>query len=171
MLMSSDRLCLVVKCNALRLKIMERKTLLKIRIRQKRKKPEFLRQEYHTHPKRLGRKWRQPMGRTSKLRYKEKARGSQPSMGYGSPAEVRGLSRFGYRLVRVANAQQVSRITDPKNEMIEIAAGVGNRKKEQIVRTAKEKNILIFNRPKRPLEKQKKQPKPEKKETKKEGKK
>jgi large subunit ribosomal protein L32e len=147
------------------------KRLIKVRIRQKRKKPEFLRQEYHTHPKRLGRKWRQPMGRTSKLRYKEKSRGKQPSVGYGSPAALRGLSRFGYRLVRVANAKELSKITDPKSMMAEIAGGVGNKKKAEIVRVAKEKNILIFNRPKKSLEKAKKPAVSEKKDTKKEEKK
>jgi len=145
--------------------------LIKIRIRQKRKKPEFLRQEYYTHPKRLGRKWRQPMGRTSKLRYKEKSRGSQPSMGYGSPAAVRGLSRFGYKLVRVANVQDLSKVTDTKAMMAEIAGGVGNKKKAEIVRIAKEKSILIFNRPKKSIDKVKRQPKPDKKEEKKEARK
>ncbi len=139
------------------------KKLIKVRIRQKKRKPEFLRQEYHAHPKKLGRKWRQPMGRTSKLRMKEKARGKQPSVGYGSPAAVRGLSRFGFRLVRVSNVQDVSRITEPKNEMIEIAAGVGNKKKAEIIKVAKEKGILVFNRPRKSIEKVKKQPKPEKK--------
>ncbi len=144
------------------------KRLIKIRIRQKRKKPEFLRQEYHTHPKRLGRKWRQPMGRTSKLRYKERSRGKQPSVGYGSPAALRGLSRFGYILVKVANVGELSKVTDPKAMMAEIAGRVGNKKKAEIIKAAKEKGILIFNRPRKSIEKEKKQPKPEKKEEKKE---
>jgi len=144
--------------------VMENKTLVKIRIRQKRKKPEFLRQEYCTHPHKLGRKWRQPMGRTSKMRYKEKSRGKQPSVGYGSPASLRGFSRFGFRLVRVANVPDISKITDPKKEMIEIAGGVGNKKKAEIIKAAREKNILIFNRPRKNIEKKKKPAQPEKKE-------
>jgi large subunit ribosomal protein L32e len=144
--------------------IMENKTLVKIRIRQKRKKPEFLRQEYYTHPHKLGRKWRQPMGRTSKMRYKEKSRGKQPSVGYGSPASLRGFSRFGFRLVRVANVPDISKITDPKKEMIEIAGGVGNKKKAEIIKAAREKNILIFNRPGKSIEKKKKIVKSVKKE-------
>ncbi len=131
------------------------KRLIKIRIRQKRKKPEFLRQEYYTHPKRLGRKWRQPMGRTSKLRFKEKSRGAQPGVGYGSPAAVRGLSRFGFRLVRVSNAKELEKVTDTKFMMAEIAGGVGNRKKAEILKAAKEKGMLIFNRPRKSIEKAK----------------
>lgn len=128
-------------------------TLLKIRRRHKRKKPEFLRQEYHRHKKRLGRKWRQPMGRTSKLRMKEKARGRQPSVGYGSPSAVRGLSRFGFQLVRVSNMQELSKISDPKASMAVIASGVGAKKKLEIISAAKAGGIMIFNMPKRALEK------------------
>jgi large subunit ribosomal protein L32e len=153
-----------------KVRTMESKTLLKIRLRQKRKKPEFIRQEYYTHPHKLGRKWRQPMGRTSKLRYKEKSRGSHPSMGYSSPAAVRGLTRFGYRLVRVSNVSELSKISDPKAEMAEIASGVGNKKRLDIINAAKQKGMLVFNRPRRSLEKKKK-PASDKKDAKKEDRK
>jgi large subunit ribosomal protein L32e len=131
------------------------KTLLRIRRRQKRKKPEFIRQEYWTHPKRLGRKWRQPMGRTSKLRYKEKSRGSHPSMGYSSPAAVRGTTRFGYTLVSVSNVAELSKVSDTKKQMAIISGGVGNRKRLDIVNAAKQRGVLVFNRPTKSLEKKK----------------
>ena len=142
------------------------KTILKIRNRSKKKKPEFLRQEYRHHPIKLGRKWRQPMGRTSKLRMKQRSRGQQPSIGFGSPAGTKGLTRFGYRLVRVSNAGELSRISDPKGEMALIISGVGNKNKAEILKAAKEKSILIFNRPKRSTDKPKKIIKPDKKEEK-----
>lgn len=145
------------------------KRLVTIRMRQKRKKREFIRQEYHKHKKKLGRKWRQPMGRTSKLRMKEKARGKQPSMGFGSPAELRGMSKFGQRIVRISNVDQLSGITDNKTMIAEITSGVGMKKKLEIVNAAKSKGIIIFNLPKKSLEKKKKvisEKKNEKKESK-----
>jgi large subunit ribosomal protein L32e len=132
------------------------KRLLTLRRKLKKKKPEFLRQEYHTHGKRLGRKWRQPKGRTSKLRMKEKARGSHPGVGYSSPSAVRGLSKFGYVIVRVSNVHELSKITNHKAEMAELAAGVGAKKKLEIINAAKQRGIKIFNLPKKSLEKKKK---------------
>jgi large subunit ribosomal protein L32e len=132
------------------------KKLLNARRKTKKSKPEFIRQEYHTHPQRLGRTWRQPMGRTSKLRYKEKPRGKHPSLGYRSPALVRGLDCFGYIPVAVANSKDLGKITDNKTMAAVISSGVGAKKKLEIIRAAKEKGVIITNMPKGNLEKHKK---------------
>jgi ribosomal protein L32E len=91
-------------------------------------------------------------------------------MGYSSPAAVRGTTRFGYTLVTVSNVAELSKVTDAKKQMVVISGGVGNRKRLDIVNTAKQKGILVFNRPKKNLEKKKKQVSG-KKDTKKEEKK
>jgi len=74
--------------------------LLKIRLEKKRKKPEFLRQNWF-RLKRLGRKWRAPKGKQSKLRRHFFGKGHIPSIGYGSPSAVRGLHPSGLQEVLV----------------------------------------------------------------------
>ena len=127
-------------------KIKVRKSLkgdLRVRKSQKGAKPSFKRQE-QDFQKILGRKWRRPKGRHSKLRVYEKARGGLPTPGYGSPASVRGLNRLGYREVRVSNTRDLDAI-NPKEEMGLISSGVGRKKKEEIISAAKKKKIRLSN--------------------------
>jgi len=117
--------------------------LLNLRKRQKRRKPEFKRQELNVQ-KMLKRKWRRPKGKHSKMRKHEKARGSLPGPGYGSPREVRGLDRLGYRPVRVFRPEDLEAV-NRKEERAQIAAGVGKRKRMEILRKAKEMKIKLSN--------------------------
>lgn len=117
--------------------------LLKVRSKIKKKKPKFKRQECF-RKKSLGDKWRKPRGLHSKLRKHEKARGSLPDPGYGSPAEVRGLNRDGYREVLVSNAGDLENV-NPEEDVAIIASGVGKRKKLEIMELAHKKNIKIGN--------------------------
>jgi len=131
--------------------IMEKKLLvrkevkkdLKARKTQKKAKPAFKRQE-QDFQKILGKKWRRPKGRHSKLRVNEKARGGLPSPGYGSPASVRGLNRMGYREVIISNVRDLEAI-NLKEEMGLISSGVGKKKREEIISAAKEKKVELSN--------------------------
>ena len=117
--------------------------LLNIRKKQKKRKPEFKRQEYGIQ-KLLKRKWRHPRGKHSKLRKHERARGSLPSTGYGSPSEVRGLDRLGYRPVRVFRPEDLDNI-NKKTERAQIAATVGRKKRFDIVKKAEDMKIKVSN--------------------------
>ncbi len=117
--------------------------LLKVRKKIKKKKPKFRRQEWF-RKKTLGKKWRKPRGLHSKLRMHEKAKGSLPRPGYGSPSEVRGLTREGYREVLVRNKKDLERI-NPKEEIAVIARGVGKRKRLEILEFAERNNIKVSN--------------------------
>jgi len=121
----------------------EVKGKLKVRKTQKKAKPAFKRQE-QDFQKILGKKWRRPKGRHSKLRKNEKARGGLPSPGYGSPAAVRGLNRLGYREVLVSNVKDLESL-NPKEEMGLITSGVGKKKRAEIISAAKEKKIKLSN--------------------------
>ncbi len=123
---------------------MEIKTLLKLRRKLKKKKPEFKRQEYFKH-KKLKKKWRKPRGRHSKFRKGEKARGKKPSPGYSSPKAVRGLSREGFKRIMVANQKDLEKIKKPKEEIAVIKSGVGKKKRLEIAKKAKEMKIKIAN--------------------------
>lgn len=116
---------------------------MNLRKKIKKKKPKFRRQEWF-RKKSLGDKWRKPRGLHSKLRRHEKARGSLPKPGYGSPAIVRGLNREGYREVLVRNAKDIEKI-NPKEEIAIIAGGVGKKKRLEILEFAGKRNIKVGN--------------------------
>jgi len=117
--------------------------LLNIRKKQKKRKPEFKRQEISVQ-KILKRKWRAPKGKHSKLRKHIKARGSHPSPGYGSPRAVRGLDPLGYKLVRVFRPEDLDGI-NKKEERALIASTVGRKKRFDILKRAEELNIKVKN--------------------------
>ncbi len=119
------------------------KRLLKLRRIMKRKKPDFLRQNWFRFP-RLGEKWRRPRGRHSKLRKHEKNRGFLPKPGYGSPALVRGLHPSGLKEVRVFNAKELENL-DPKQHAVRIASQVGRKKRMEIMKKAQELGLKVLN--------------------------
>ncbi len=119
------------------------KRLLRIRRIMKRKKPDFLRQNWFRFP-RLGEKWRRPKGRHSKLRKHEKNRGFLPKPGYGSPALVRGLHPSGLKEVRVFNAKELENL-DPKQHAVRIASQVGRKKRMEIMKKAQELGLKVLN--------------------------
>jgi large subunit ribosomal protein L32e len=116
---------------------------LRARKTLKSKKPAFKRQEGWRHAK-LKDAWRKPKGRHSKQRKGEKARGKTVRIGYGSPSEVKGLNRLGYREVRVHGPGDIEGL-DPREEMVVIASSVGRKKREELLKIAAEKNLHVAN--------------------------
>ncbi len=119
------------------------KKALNMRKRIKKAKPKFKRQELGRQPL-LKDTWRRPRGRHSKLRVGEKARGKKPSIGYGSPKNVRGLNRQGYKEILVSNIKELEDI-NPKEEMIIISGKVGRKKRFEILETATKMGIKVSN--------------------------
>ena len=72
------------------------KELLKLRKEMKARKPVFKRQDY-PKKKALGEKWRKAYGIHSKRGTKFRGAGPYPSIGYSSPAKVRGLTPEGFK--------------------------------------------------------------------------
>lgn len=116
---------------------------LTLRRRQKRKKPEFLRQNWFRFPS-LGKKWRAAKGNQNKLRMHIKGKGFEPHPGYGSPALVRGSHPSGLKEIRVFNAKGLEGV-DPKKYCIRIASSVGKKKKLEITKKAQELKIRVLN--------------------------
>jgi large subunit ribosomal protein L32e len=110
---------------------------------EKKKKPEFKRQEWYKK-KSLGTKWRKPRGIHSKLRRKMKCKGRMPDPGYRSPKSIRGLNRFGYKEILIRNVNDLKKI-NPEKEVGVIARTVGNKKRMEILKSAREHNIKIVN--------------------------
>ena len=79
-----------------------------------------------------------------KLRKHEKAKGALPKPGYGSPSDVRGLNREGYKEILIRNTKDLERI-NPKEEITIIAKGVGKKKRLEILELAGKNNIKVGN--------------------------
>jgi large subunit ribosomal protein L32e len=116
---------------------------LKARKVLKARKPSFRRQEGYRHVK-LKKAWRRPRGKHSKLRKREKARGGRPGPGYGSPREVRGLNRLGYREVRVSSSRDLEAL-NPSEEMAVLASALGKKKRGELLKLARDRGIRISN--------------------------
>lgn len=108
-----------------------------------KKKPKFLAQGAK-YLKRIKNRWRRPRGRQSKLRRSEKSKGKKPSLGYGAPKKLRGLHPSGFKEVLVRTIKELDKI-DQKNEAVRISGSVGKKKKEEIVKKARELKLKILN--------------------------
>jgi len=116
---------------------------LKLRAKMKRKKPDFMR-EGSKNFKRVGKKWRRPRGRQSKLREHKKNKGFIPHPGYGSPRSVRGLHPSGFEEVLVFNIKDLEKI-NPEKQACRIASVVGKKKRIEIMKKTEEKKIKVLN--------------------------
>ncbi|MEM4188117.1 MAG: 50S ribosomal protein L32e [Candidatus Hadarchaeum sp.] len=110
---------------------------------EKKRLPKFRRQEWFRF-KRLGEKWRKPRGRDSKLRLRVSGKGHLVSIGHRVPKKVRGLHPSGLAEVLVKNLSDLEKI-DAARQAIRIAANVGRKKREQILKRAEELKIKVLN--------------------------
>lgn len=120
----------------------ETKRLLAARKANKDTFPKFNRIDSHKKIK-LGTSWRRPRGHHSQLRRKNKAKGANVKIGYGSPAAVNGFHPSGYQEVLVCRPEDVRDIA--KTQAIRIAGTVGRKKQLEIEKLAKEQNIKVLN--------------------------
>jgi large subunit ribosomal protein L32e len=115
--------------------------LLRVRTRQKSKKPEFNYHDSHKK-KRLGTSWRKPQGLHNKLRQQVAAKGSLVKPGFGSPKAVRGFHPCGYPEMLVNN---VAELMKAQGFVVRIASGVGMKKRLDIQAKASEMGLRILN--------------------------
>lgn len=116
---------------------------LKLRLKIKRKKPDFTRKRAGIYP-RLGFKWRAPKGGHSKMRVRKKEAGNLPKSGYGSPRAVEGLHPSGFEEFLVHSPKDVEKI-NPEKQACRISATVGKKKKLEIMKKAEELKIKVLN--------------------------
>jgi len=121
----------------------EEKTLMKLRYREKKAIPNFVRQEFYKL-NRLKDVWRKPRGTDSKQRVREKAKPKVPKIGYKKCKKIRFLHPSGYFPVLVHNVQELRQI-NPEKEAAIIAACVGRKKRNEIIKEANELGITILN--------------------------
>jgi large subunit ribosomal protein L32e len=116
---------------------------LKLRLKIKRKKPEFIRKRGKIY-KRLGLKWRSPRGVHSQLRRHKREAGNIPKSGYSSPKEVRGLHPSGFEEVLIYNVKNLEKI-NPTKQACRIASTIGKKKRIEIMKKAEYMKIKILN--------------------------
>ncbi len=85
--------------------------------------------------------WRRPHGRDNKMREKRSGYGPVVSIGYRKEKNSREKIG-GKELMRVNNLNELSRV---RKGQIAILGKIGNKKKIEIAKKAKENNIQIYN--------------------------
>jgi large subunit ribosomal protein L32e len=108
-----------------------------------RKLPEFKRRGYGSI-KRLKGKWRKPRGKQSKQRLHMKGKPKVVRIGYGAPKELRFKHPSGYYEVLVKSLKDLEKI-DKTKQAVRIASCVGKKKREEIIKRAKELGIVVLN--------------------------
>jgi large subunit ribosomal protein L32e len=121
----------------------EFRRLFNVRKAQKYKKPAFNRYCHHKF-KRLSTNWRRPRGLQSKQRAGFWSKGAIATVGYGSPAVVKGLHPSGFDEVLISNVDALM-LVDPEFEAVRLARGVGRKNRAAIVAKATEFNIKVLN--------------------------
>ena len=113
----------------------------------KRKKPKFLRTDWHKKI-RLGRglkkkqKWHGAKGRQNKFRLGRKGRGQRPKIGWGSDSKIRDLL-FGVEAVRVENLKELALV---KSGSAVIIGSVGKKKRNEIIAEANKMKVKVLNK-------------------------
>ncbi|HOV81701.1 MAG TPA: 50S ribosomal protein L32e [Methanothrix sp.] len=115
--------------------------LLRVRARQKSRKPEFNFHDSHKK-KRLGTSWRKPRGLHNKLRQQIAAKGKLVRPGFGSPRAVRGFHPCGLPEILVNNVAELSRA---EGRAVRIASAVGRKKRLEIEAKAAEAGLKVLN--------------------------
>ncbi|HLM91602.1 MAG TPA: 50S ribosomal protein L32e [Thermoplasmata archaeon] len=120
-------------------------TLLRTRRAIRRRRPIFGRQAANRYF-RIGRDgaWRRPRGLQSKQRRHYGYRAQLVSIGYGSPAKVRGLSPSGYRPILVQSDAEIEGL-NPKVEAAIISRRVGTRRRLGLEETARKLGVRVLN--------------------------
>ena len=113
----------------------------------KRKKPKFLRTDWHKKIK-LGRgvkknqKWHGAKGRQNKFRLCRKGRGQRPKIGWSADNKTKGFVG-GLEIVRVENVNELLKV---KKGFGIVIAKVGAKKRAEIIVKAKEMKVEILNK-------------------------
>jgi large subunit ribosomal protein L32e len=108
-------------------------------------RPDFYRQEYGRF-KRLRTTWRKPRGIHSKTRMNMRYRRPMVNKGYAGPNLTKGYHPSGFQEVYVCNVADLTKVSDADRQAARISHGVGQRKREQIIKKADELGIRVLNR-------------------------
>ncbi|MBI4052578.1 MAG: hypothetical protein HY394_00900 [Candidatus Diapherotrites archaeon] len=118
---------------------------LQEKIRQKRRllfKGRFGNRSIRRVANKKWQKWRKPRGIDN---IRDIENGPIPKTGYGTDRRIRHLHPSGYAEILVANEKDIERLSAGQEIALRISGTVGKKKREQITKKAKEKNLLLLN--------------------------
>ena len=118
--------------------------LLEQRQKMNKKRPKFLRQDYHHRIKVSDDYWRAPMGGQSKMRQRIRGHRVRIAVGYRSPVLVRGLHRSGAKFVHIKKLTDLY-VIRPNDEIAILSSNLGAKKRHEILKAALERNIKFAN--------------------------
>ena len=118
------------------------KKLLEKRNESKSRKPTFLRQDSNKYS--FNNKWRKPRGLHNKRRLHRKGHQKNPSIGYGSPKEVKYLNKEGLNRININNIQDLEKV-NKETDIAIISKKLGMKKKLIILEKILELNIKVEN--------------------------
>ncbi|MCI4464909.1 MAG: 50S ribosomal protein L32e [Thermoproteus sp.] len=129
----------------------ELKAALRARLKASRRKPDFVRIDQWRYVRIEDSGWRKPRSLDSKIRRQRKGYPPKVKAGYRKPALARGLHPSGFVEALVHRPEDLDPL-DPKTHAVRIAAGVGLRKRLEIVKKARERGFYVLNPGRRTLE-------------------
>ncbi len=95
---------------------------------------------------RLEDKWRKPRGIDNKQAAHRMPSGALPSVGYKNMRSIRGIHPSGFREVLVRNLGDIAKLAGKsETTAIRIAAVIGRRKRELLVKKAEELKLKVLN--------------------------
>jgi large subunit ribosomal protein L32e len=106
--------------------------------------PSFKRQDHHKKKRVSADSWRKLRGNNSKRRKNIKGKGAEVGIGYGKPAEARGLHPSGFEEVLVHRPEDLDGV-DPDTQAVRIGGSVGGRKRERIEERALDEEVRVLN--------------------------
>ncbi|MCR4284899.1 MAG: hypothetical protein NUV97_02545 [archaeon] len=112
-----------------------------------RKKPKFLRKDWHKKIKlgstvKKNRKWRGAKGRHNKIRLSRKGNAQRPKIGWGAEKTTRGFVG-GLNVMGVSNLKEMDNVGKGQGIVI---GKVGLRKRKEIIAEANKRKVKILNK-------------------------
>lgn len=119
------------------------KEILKLRKEIEKGRPQFQRPESWRYT-RLKENWRKPKGLDNKVRKMVKGWPRLVKVGYRGPISARGLHPSGFRDILVDNLKGLDGL-NPETDAVRLAAGLGARKRGDILDRANELGLKVLN--------------------------
>lgn len=106
-------------------------------------KKRFLREGWHSFKRLRKVKWRRPRGIHSKMRLKKRGKPKMPSIGMKKTESLRFRHPSGLKEKLVFNLKDLEDLKE--GIAIRISSKVGKRKREEILKKAKQLNLKVLN--------------------------
>ena len=119
------------------------KQLIELKKQMKKKRPKFVRSVAHKIKRISSKVWRKPKGLQNKMRLSKSGHRKSVSIGFRSPASVRGLTKEGIKPIIVYDIKSLENIDKEKQGVI--LGKTGMKKRALLIKKAESLGIRIFN--------------------------